>query len=104
MRRRALLGRGLATGVSTWAGTSLIDTAAGAPAITSLGALGGLAGLFGDFGRGAIGKPETECSLNWSIRPQFIRLGGNAVPSCPGGVERPGQGLAARNYFGPCGP
>lgn len=47
MRRRALLGRGLATGVSTWAGTSLIDTAAGAPAITSLGALGGLAGLFG---------------------------------------------------------
>lgn len=47
MRRRALLGRGLATGVSTWAGTSLIDTAAGAPAITSLGALGGLAGLLG---------------------------------------------------------
>lgn len=47
MRRRDLLGRGLATGASTWAGAGLLDAAAGAPGISGLGSLGGLGGLLG---------------------------------------------------------
>jgi predicted secreted hydrolase len=62
MRRRTLLGNGLATSVSTWAGASLLDAAAGAPAITSLGGLVSLLGLAPDSAEAAGATQNTSTS------------------------------------------